>query len=280
MKNSLSCQVDDDLILLERMMEELSKANEFYKPTNYWENYCKKFLPELRVKGLKNFRRRERSILNSFGATDIRIKGRIIVNKKFRGSNRVANILTNLINRSRLFSFGFNDFFWSDSSDIVEYFYYYVKSKFDKLGFDLNKAHTTFYGNPEDLIEINNNYWTTAHLLYCSMFADAARFIPFNNSMFFCELGAGLGRNIEILSRLYDKATFILIDIPPQLYVANQYLKKIYNEKVLDYEKSIYLNPLHKDTINKIKGKIVILPSWKLPEWSSLNLDIFWSKLE
>ena len=64
-------QVDDDLELLKRMCEDISHAPLCFQPTNYWKVYEKRFLPELFNKGLKDFRRRQDSILSSFGAVDL-----------------------------------------------------------------------------------------------------------------------------------------------------------------------------------------------------------------
>ena len=62
-------QVLDDLNLLELMLKETQKGPEIYRPTNYWKLYEKIFIPELKEKGLKGFRRRKGSVLSSFGAT-------------------------------------------------------------------------------------------------------------------------------------------------------------------------------------------------------------------
>ena len=51
------------------MLRDTQEGPELYRPTNYWKLYEKIFLPELKEKVLKDFRRRKGSVLSSFGAT-------------------------------------------------------------------------------------------------------------------------------------------------------------------------------------------------------------------
>ena len=53
-------QVLDDLNLLELMLRETQDCPELYRPTNYWELYEKKFLPELRERGIEGFSKKKR----------------------------------------------------------------------------------------------------------------------------------------------------------------------------------------------------------------------------
>lgn len=271
-------QVEDDYNLLSKMMEDCKVANDLYKPTNYWFHYQKKFLPELMKKGLKNFRRREYSILTSFGATDIKIKGRIIQKKNIKGLGLIARLLSNYLNNTKFISLGLNNSIGSGPSDVCDYFYHYVKKKFDKIGFDISNCSMSLFGNPDDVSKINGNYWSTVHLLYGSMFADVIKEIYLKNPPKLVELGAGLGRNVEIFAKIYDKATLIIFDIPPQLYVSNQFLVKVFGERVIPYKDAIKLKVNNNNRFQKlIEGKIIILPTWKMPEWKSIKIDIFWN---
>lgn len=69
-----SQRVADDPDLLDLMMAHIDKADELDKPTNYWKVYERVFLPELKKKGWRDFRRRRHSILESFGATDTLVR--------------------------------------------------------------------------------------------------------------------------------------------------------------------------------------------------------------
>ena len=51
------------------MLRDTQEGSELYRPINYWELYENIFLPKLKEKGLKDFRRRKGLVLSSFGAT-------------------------------------------------------------------------------------------------------------------------------------------------------------------------------------------------------------------
>lgn len=269
-------QVQDDLRLLNDMMIDLNRADDLYKPTNYWQVYEKLFLPELKKYGLHNFRRRGQSILLSFSGVDLLLRGRIEPRLKFKGSAKIAQLLEKVFIENPFYPI--NKFNLIIPECLTPYFYSYVEKKFQLAGLDLNRCPTSLFGNPEDIAEINGNFWSLTHLNYCSIVADASLTIKFQDEMFICELGGGMGRNIEILAALYPKATFILFDIPPQLYVANQYLSAVFGERVISYRKALSLKPENSDTFRKsIKGKIVILPALIMPEWSFIKIDLFWN---
>lgn len=47
----------------------------------------------------------------------------------------------------------------------------------------------------------------------------------------FCELGAGYGRNAHVFLTTFPKGKYIVIDIPPALYVAQEYLSSVFPDK-------------------------------------------------
>lgn len=266
-------QVSDDPQLLEKMMLDMENANELYRPTNYWQYYQKHFLPELQKKGLKDFRRRRSSVLNRFGASDLLIRGTLKYGGKYyiKGSDRALRALCKILERLGVRIFNI------PPEDITEYFFRHVKYKFDNNSIDIFRCPTTEYGNPEDLLSINGTKWSLSHLQYCSIFIDTVNYITFKPNMIFCELGSGMGKNIEVLAKLYEKATFLIFDIPPQLYVAHQYLLSVFGKRVIPYSDAIKIIPFKEEYLKSIQGKIVILPTWLMPDWTNIKIDIFWN---
>ena len=265
-------QVNDDRALLDQMMADLERADELYRPTNYWKTYEDVFLPELKKYGLHDFRRRKFSILESFGASDLSIKGKVVPRIRFKGAEKISRMLNRFLWGN--FLFPMSGLVCTSPEWITGYFYKHVLKKFQSAGMELNKCSASLFGNPEDIIEVNGLYWSLAHLNYCSMMVDTARYINFGENMVVCELGSGMGRNIEILAKLYPEATLIMFDISPQLYVANQYLVSVFGNRVIPYRDAVKLD---KTSLDQIKGRIVILPTWAMPKWSALKVDIFWN---
>ncbi len=269
-------QVNDNFPLLEKMMIDLKNADNFYQPTNYWAVYEKIFLPELKKKGLKDFRRRRRSVLGSFGATDIDLHAVVDISTPFSRINRIAGqMLNGYIERSKIISvnpFGINPGF------VTSYFHEYVRQKMERINLSINNCPTSLYGNPEDIVNINGNYWSLMHLQYCVILADFLTFSPINDGDVVLELGTGMGRNVEVMAHLFPKSTFFVVDIPPQLYVANQYLQSVFGSRVVTYQDAVELFPDDNNSLPEgLRGKIIILPTWRMPAWSKLKLDLFWN---
>ena len=267
-------QLQNDLSLLEQMMIELERAADLYKPTNYWSVYESRILPELKKYGLNNYRRRRRSVLGSFGATDLRVKGALTITKKTRIRCRIERFLNVLIDALPFVSLDVDGVI---SSELTEYFYWKTKEKSERAGYDLSACPTSYFGNPDDLQEIEGKLWSLKHLQYCSMYIDAAEHIKVDNCSVVCELAGGMGRNVEVMAQLHPKATFIYYDIPPQLYVANQYLSQVFGDRVIQYREAVRLVPDNEAIPDIARGKIIILPTWKLPSWSNAKVDVFWS---
>jgi len=265
-------QIEDDRALLDLMLADMKQSEVYFQPTHLWRFYETKFLPELRAKGLKDFRRRRHSVLGSFGGTDP------FVRPFWSRRDMLTNwkIVQKLMNR--LFpvnpSSGNNPLM---RNFFAERHYWRVKDKFRQINMDIRNCPTSYFGNPEGIAQIEDKPWTTTHLRYCSLFADAARYVTFEPNGVFCELGTGLGRNIEVLASLFKEATIFVFDIPPQLYVANQYLGKVFGSRVVTYKDANSLDPANKDCANVIKGKIIIQPSWRMPIWASTKIDVFWN---
>ncbi len=269
----MTLQVEDDPALLDRMMVDLSRGDELYQPTNYWAYYQRHFVPELRRRGLRDFRRRRHSVLSSFGATDLRPQGTIEVSPAVPVSARIRSALTRLVSLTPGVSLGV----WGVNGDsLTRYFYQHVKHKFERLGLPLSVCGTTSHGNPEDLVEIDGALWSYMHLQYCSMLADALEHVSLGDHAVVCEIGAGLGRNLQIIGRLFPRATLLLFDIPPQLYVANQYLRSVFGDRLIGYDDAVAVTP-DSATLDAVRGRIVVLPTWRLPDWSDCAIDLFWN---
>jgi len=270
-------QVPDDPALLDEMMSGLRQCDAMYRPTNYWSYYDNHLLPELKTMGLKDFRRRMGSVLTSFGATDYTTDPifKFVPLKlpfPFPGVGRINRLFDGIF-RKKL---EITSFYPAD--EVTQYLYWVVKKKLEGIGADIRKCPTSPWGNPVDLVEIDGALWSTLHLNYCTMWADASQHIEFKPDMIYCELGTGMGRQVEVLAQLYRDATFLMFDIPPQLYVAHQYLRQVFGPRVINYRDAVKLEPGADGNIPAAaKGKILLMPSWRLPAWAHAKADIFWN---
>lgn len=265
-------ELRNDEALLERMMGELARADPMYRPTNYWQLYQAPVVGELRRLGLARFRRRRHTLLETFGATDTRITAEVGVAGRWSARlSPIARRLFGAVPGLRVNVAGVAP------DEVTAYFFERVREKFAVASLEVSRCGMTTIGEPEDVIEREGSLWSMAHLQHGAMVADALRFMPFGGQSVFCELGAGLGRTVEVLARLFPDATFLVFDIPPQLYVAHQYLTAVFGSRVVPYG-SLGEGALVDSAIpGHLRGRIIIEPSWRVPAWRRVHVDVFWN---
>lgn len=54
---------------------------------------------------------------------------------------------------------------------------------------------------------------------------------PRTERVTFCELGAGYGRNAYVFLNTFSKGKYIIVDIPPALFVSQEYLSSVFKDK-------------------------------------------------
>lgn len=88
------------------------------------------------------------------------------------------------------------------------------------------------------------------------------------------ELGAGYGRLGYVFLNALPNSTYIIIDLPGSLIIAQYYMKHMFaKEKILTYQKSSKMKTLDKKTLSQYK--VVFLAPWQMPLIEDKALDIF-----
>lgn len=281
-------QVRDDPALLDLMMSDMRRADSLYRPTSYWATYEKSTMPELQSLGLRDFRRRELSTLASAGATDPWLPGGISFTRRVRNwcweyKNRTGRRVTWPIWLAKSLDRALGrmlplDLPWKLTvAQLAELAAEHCRLRGELAGAKpLEEFEPSMAGNPEGVFEVAGHRHTMKTLHYYLRYAAARRFIDLERVGRFVELGCGAGRQIELFRKLYPRMTFIASDIPPQLYVAEQFLSAIFPGSVVSYRDTRDLDSL--DALGQLDpGTVVILPTWKLPLISGLDVDLFWN---
>jgi len=276
----LKTQVKDKPELLELMLNDTKSASYLYRPTNYWKRFGKKLIPEIRKYGLHDFRRRKNSMFHTFGATDLDP----IYNALFmREVNplKIKHILA--YSFKGLFHFKFFQKLVEEISDKyhdltlrqVELLLYEMAKHYGQINGarPIQDLKMSTIGNPENTFSVEGNLYTISILHYYFMYAYCCRFFDFNSIDSMMELGSGAGKEIEIIKKLHPNLCFYVTDIPPQLYVCEQYLSAVFPESVVSYEKTRNMKKIPDNS----KGKIFIIGNWKFPTLKDFNYDLFWN---
>jgi len=275
-------QLRDDPQLLELMLQDTRSAPDLYKPTNYWLNYEKIFLPELRSYGLKNFRRRKDSVLSTFGATDLLPKSLHLNYLPVKGRERLTSIVLKKLMRALLKVEDVEKFFNLISlivsgvtlQDVRLLCYEFAKCYGEKNGAkSIRDFEASLIGNPEDVFFIEGKAYTTSALYCYVQYAYCCRYIDFDSIDTMMEIGSGSGKQIEVIKKLHPHICFFVFDIPPTLYVCEQYLSTIFSDSVVSYRQTRKMRSVPKQH----EGKIFIFGNWKLPELVNLKYDLFWN---
>ncbi len=272
-------QVKDDAALLKMMMEDLKKAPELYRPTNYWQCYEEKFAAELFKVGLHDFRRRNNSVLSSFAGTDLAEKYAIDLLASRLFNNRYTRLIpfwhkflsfwNSILNKLLPITTPYN----ITTEDIQHLAYSVARLKAEKTNAKpIDQFDTSLAGNPEDVFVINDKAYTTHHFDYYLNYVYCTKFLDFSKVKLFVELGSGAGRQIEVLKKLYPQMTFCLYDIPPQIYVCEQYLSSVFPGQVVSYRQTRGMK-----TVPSGDGKIYIFGSWDFEMVKNMPVDLFWN---
>jgi len=279
-------QILDKPELLNLMLKDLHSAPDLYKPKIGWLNYEKLFVSELQKYGLYNFRRRKNSVLQSFGGSDIHPIDevlRIFNNnpltglyppqkslffKKILKSFLKLNSFRKLVEQLSNFHHGFT--LKQNQLLIYKLAKYYGQARNAK---PINELSVSMAGNPENFFQVNGNVYTTSFIHYYMQYAYSCKFINFDSIGSIMEIGSGLGKQVEIIKKLHPDITFFLFDLPPQLYICEQYLSTVFPESVVSYEETRKMINIPNNT----KGKIFIFGPWQLPKLENLQYEIFWS---
>jgi len=273
-------QVKNNPKLLELMLKDIESASDFYKPTNYWKRYGKKSIPEIRKHGLHDFRRKKNSMFQTFGATDLDP----IHNTLFRRKSEPLKIEYYLgLTFKKLFYFKFfrkwteliSDSYHDLTLRQIELLLYEMAKHYGQVNGarPIQDLKISTIGNPENIFSVEGNLYTTSILHYYFMYAYCCRFFDFNSINSMMELGGGAGKQIEVIKKLHPNICFFVTDIPPQLYVCEQYLKEVFPGSVVSYEKTRNMEKIP----DNIKGKIFIIGNWKFPTLKDFNYDLFWN---
>jgi putative sugar O-methyltransferase len=211
-KGQETFQVADDPELLDLMLNDTENASDLYKPTNYWDNYGKKLIPQLKALGLHDFRRSKKmGILNSFGAADLLPIStvNISIGKWLSISPSTLGALLKIKGMSKFFRGVSKAISGVDLHDVQLLCYEYAKCYGEKNNAKpISDFSASTIGNPEDVFWVEDNAYTMKSLYYYIQYAYCCKFIDFDSIDSVMEIGSGAGKQLEVIKKLYSHITF------------------------------------------------------------------------
>lgn len=189
-------QINDNPELLNIILDDYSYADNLYKATGYYNTIQNQFLSKIIESGLYNFRRRPEAHLRTVGGADISLYKGIDLYKynflnNFIFKNRITNKIISLLNM--LFNSLPIDLSYKD--DIFNLYYNYCLLIGEKyVAKSIEEFSSSLIGNPKEVFNINNKYYTIFDFIYYIRYAYTCQFINYKNINIIVDLGCGIGR--------------------------------------------------------------------------------------
>jgi putative sugar O-methyltransferase len=213
--------VHDDPAVLDNLLHDMESSSDLWKPTNYWEVEQKALMPTIRREGLANFRASYNSAFITFGVTSTPrtlTDDFLPKNIPTRIGLKILKLLgldvrTSIEEHRRSFAAFQNMCF-----QLV------LQCDADK---EILTISDSGLANPRDLFSPEGHKereYTIAFLRYFWQYLWLKQFVDFKRINAVMELGSGYGGQAEVLCKLHPHIKYVICDIPPQLYIAEQYL--------------------------------------------------------
>ena len=276
-------QIQDDLELLDLMMSDLESAPAIYQPGSYWSQRSQLILKYLKTRGLRDLRSVHTDLL-TFAKLEHQQLG---YNLQLNHVRLLSNKFTRMIPGWRTFM----DRLSSMASNFLNQLPHHIAYRVTPYDIQLLTYHlvektaqnwqttplssivTSLAGNPEETFYVDGRPYTMEFLLKFWNYSFAAKSIDFKSISSVVEIGSGLCQQIEIFKKINPNLTILAFDIPPILYLGEQYIKSIFPDDVVSYRETRSLISLE----NLTPGKIYLLPNWKFEMTQKIEYDLFWN---
>lgn len=277
------------LNIIKEMMEDAKNQSNLHTAGNYWKNYEKNILKQIKKNDLKNFR-------SWPGGTGL---GNI---QSFGGGERelVRHFKYNFHPYDLKYSFIDNNFFLKKYNSLINklsiifpFFSYFAlrsisgrKYFFDKIEENQKILYELIYNLDKDLLEIsdstfgnpigfykNDKFYTSFFLKKLKTLSFIKKNTNFDEISSVTELGAGIGLLASTFLKLKKDIKYLIVDIPPILFFPEYYLKnlgfKVFGYKDLKNKKNLNLNEIFNEY------DVCCMPPWKLELLKDYRSDLF-----
>jgi putative sugar O-methyltransferase len=259
--------IEDRPEYLEEMIQDMKNANKLYQTTNYWKNYEKVLLPYIYSHGIKDFRSSNKPIMPSFGGGG---------NPVFFPENNIKKALLYLLLKLEMILNNNNNF-----ANIAKQCYLnwekecYKSAKLLDDENELKKLYDSGEGKPSNIFSIDGTPYTPQIFSKFLYYLYIKRHFNFSReNVIIFEIGPGVGYQAEVFLKLHPHLRILLLDIPPQLYIAQQYLSAVFPDKVQPYNVSKKYEILDESIFEN--KNIVMLAPWQI-EKLNINSHLFWN---
>ncbi|MBP7088333.1 MAG: putative sugar O-methyltransferase [Candidatus Omnitrophica bacterium] len=272
-------KINDDSELLKIMMDDYWIQDKRNQADEFWKNYEIWNLRMLQNYGLREFLNRS----NSFGG---------IFTKKSIFPEKISYFF-NLIAIESKFTkicqgLGLKIFLFKKIA--YNFLYKWVREDPDAIrqrygdmifqllhilpnGGRLYELNDDLIGNPSEILKFGDKYYSLNFLEYFWKALLLEKYLDLSHLDYFFEIGAGYGGQADVLLKMFPNLRICITDIPPQLYVIEQYLKALFPDDVLGYKESKRLQSIDKGTF--ADKRIIVVAPWEVKKIKDNTFENF-----
>jgi putative sugar O-methyltransferase len=212
--------------LLERMFKCLENGPEVYLPSKFWQQLNEQNVAQLESDGLGNLKR---TLAQNYFTWVVGIRSPLFRQlSRLTGWRDWLRILGEMPRFSSESGLGLRKFY---ELQIFSRMVWNLAARLDTRNL-LARIEEPAFGNPFRIHSgnrlISQDLANSVMELYS---ITEQRAPPTGRRFTVCELGAGYGRNAYAFLSAYDNCKYVIVDIPPALYVSQEYLAKVCPER-------------------------------------------------
>ena len=239
-------------------MEDMEVAPDEFRPTAYWEGYVKRIYARLQRVGLEGFRS-DWEIMKGHGATDpmmpdpygsrsLKIRSLMLLSKTPVFRQISAFYLKKVMAEHNL---------RKNVHEQLVFAITHLLASDTEIRNQLDRIQESSAGLPE-VPTSDSDCYTLDFLLHFAQLQVLNSTLNVLQMRSVLEIGGGHGKFAEIFMKLATDPdrTYCLIDIPPVLYLATEYLRSVFPERVIDYDQAVKMDRI---TEEDIRGKILAI---------------------
>lgn len=212
--------------VLKEMFDCLNKGREVYLPSKFWEQLNKKNIEQLEATGISNIKR---TVAQNYFTWVVGLRNdqfrSLALTTGFRGWLDILKTLPSYDSTSGLRRIRFYELY------IFTRMLWRLTVQRDTHKF-LDRVDEPLFGNPFPFFldqRLISQDLANSVLEMSTIFEAIPT--PADTKLTMCELGAGYGRNAYVFLKAFNNCKYIIVDIPPALYVSQEYLASVLPER-------------------------------------------------
>ena len=245
--------------LLKKLIEDEKKNDKnLYSAGPYWDYKNSRAILEIKKKGLNNFRGYAAGIGSSFADSLI-----LDIRNELNTKGKIVSKLFSLFSFDKIFSYQLK----VTKSHINSYLknlsiVYKNNQNVLKLIEKYKFENTTEFGCLKKF-NLNGKEYSTHYLEMADRIDKLSNKFDYKKINNFFEIGGGFGSNVHFLiSNFPNIKKIIYLDIVPNIFVATEYLKFHYGDKVKDYLNCRDLKEISFSKDSELE--IICIPPWEI----------------